>query len=83
MGHPLSRLRADRLQGHAACVHALEQADSEPNNTGESTTPSQTIATATPASLFAKSFLEARVIAYGSEVVVSAGLLPESGEQLH
>ena len=28
VGHPLRRLRADRLQGHAARVHALEQADS-------------------------------------------------------
>ena len=28
VGHPLHRLRADRLQGHAARVHALEQADS-------------------------------------------------------
>src|SRR5437660_6107446 len=28
VGHPLCRLRADRLQGHAARVHALEQADS-------------------------------------------------------
>jgi hypothetical protein len=27
VGHPLRRLRADRLQGHAARVHALEQAD--------------------------------------------------------
>ena len=26
MDHPLRRLRADRLQGHAARVHALEQA---------------------------------------------------------
>src|SRR5260370_25636791 len=28
VGHPLRRLRADLLQGHAAHVHALEQADS-------------------------------------------------------
>ena len=28
VGHLLRRLRADRLQGHAARVHALEQADS-------------------------------------------------------
>ena len=28
VGHPLRRLCADRLQGHAACVHALVQADS-------------------------------------------------------
>jgi len=28
VGHPLRRLCADRLQGHAARVHALEQADS-------------------------------------------------------
>src|SRR5437870_4486895 len=28
VGHPLRRLRADRLQGPAARVHALEQADS-------------------------------------------------------
>jgi hypothetical protein len=28
VGHPLRRLRADRLKGHAARVHALEQADS-------------------------------------------------------
>ena len=28
VGHPLRRLRADLLQSHAACVHALEQADS-------------------------------------------------------
>ena len=28
VGHPLRRLRADLLQGHAARVHALEQADS-------------------------------------------------------
>jgi hypothetical protein len=28
VGHPLRRLRADRLQRHAARVHALEQADS-------------------------------------------------------
>src|SRR5258708_291064 len=28
VGHPLGRLRAERLQGHAARVHALEQADS-------------------------------------------------------
>ena len=28
VGHPLRRLRAERLQGHAARVHALEQADS-------------------------------------------------------
>jgi MFS family permease len=28
VGHPLRWLRADRLQGHAARVHALEQADS-------------------------------------------------------
>lgn len=28
VGHPLRRFRADRLQGHAARVHALEQADS-------------------------------------------------------
>jgi acyl-CoA synthetase (AMP-forming)/AMP-acid ligase II len=28
VGHPLPRLRADLLQGHAARVHALEQADS-------------------------------------------------------
>ncbi len=28
VGHPLRRLRADRLQGHAARVRALEQADS-------------------------------------------------------
>ena len=28
MGHPLRRLRAGRLQGYAARVHAVEQADS-------------------------------------------------------
>ena len=28
VSHPLGRLRADRLQGDAARVHALEQADS-------------------------------------------------------
>ena len=28
VGHPLRQLRADRLQGHAARVHAVEQADS-------------------------------------------------------
>jgi hypothetical protein len=28
VGHPLRRLRADRIQGQAARVHALEQADS-------------------------------------------------------
>ena len=28
VGHPLRRLRPDRLQRHAARVHALEQADS-------------------------------------------------------
>ena len=28
VGHPLCRLRADRQQGHAPRVHALEQADS-------------------------------------------------------
>jgi len=28
VSHPLRWLRADRVQGHAACVHALEQAHS-------------------------------------------------------
>jgi hypothetical protein len=28
VGHPLRRLRADRLQGNTVRVHALEQADS-------------------------------------------------------
>ncbi len=36
VGHPLRRLRADRLQGYPARVHALEQAGPEPNSTGAS-----------------------------------------------
>src|SRR6202020_2881684 len=34
VGSPLRRLRADRLQGHAARVHALEQADSRAEQHG-------------------------------------------------